>query len=81
MKVSVIKIGNSRGIRIPQTILKQAGLSDDAELRVVDDKIIIERAKRTREGWTSAAEDCHRNNEDKLEDWDSTIDDFEGQWE
>jgi antitoxin MazE len=81
MKVNVVKIGNSRGIRIPKAVLKQAGLVDQAELRVVGDTIIIERAKRTREGWEAAAADCRLNGDDSFDDWDATTQDFEGEWE
>jgi antitoxin component of MazEF toxin-antitoxin module len=44
MVLSLVKLGNSRAIRIPNSILKQAKLSDDAkfEVRVDDGTIILE---------------------------------------
>jgi len=40
MKTKVIKIGNSRGIRIPKSIIEQSGLNDEVELEVRNDQII-----------------------------------------
>ena len=41
MKTELIRIGNSRGIRIPKPIIEQCGLGDTVELRVEDDGLII----------------------------------------
>ena len=48
----LIKIGNSQGIRIPQSLIKQAHLQNtEFEIQVVDDGLLITPIKRTREGW------------------------------
>jgi antitoxin MazE len=39
IRSKVVKIGNSRGIRIPRTLLEQAGLTDDVEMRVEGNKL------------------------------------------
>ena len=41
MDINIVKIGNSQGIRIPQSILKQVGLEKNARLEVKDGKIIL----------------------------------------
>ncbi len=33
-RAKVVKIGNSRGIRIPRTLLEQASLTDEVEMSV-----------------------------------------------
>jgi antitoxin component of MazEF toxin-antitoxin module len=43
MKVSIIDIGNSKGIRIPQAVLKQVAFAEEAELEVAEGKIILRR--------------------------------------
>jgi antitoxin component of MazEF toxin-antitoxin module len=43
MRVQIIDIGNSKGIRIPQAILKQAVFGDEIELEVSEGKIILKR--------------------------------------
>ena len=54
MRARVIKIGNSRGLRIPKPILEQTGILDDVEIEVEKDKIIIRPVKNVREGWDAA---------------------------
>lgn len=41
MKAKLVKIGNSRGVRIPKALLEEAELVDDIELTVVDGDIRI----------------------------------------
>jgi antitoxin MazE len=50
MKVDLVRIGNSRGIRIPKPILEQCGFQDTVELRVENDRLVIARGHRPREG-------------------------------
>ncbi len=48
----LIKIGNSQGIRIPQSLIKQADLQDkEFEIRIVDNGLLITPIKSTRKGW------------------------------
>jgi antitoxin MazE len=54
MKVDLVRIGNSRGIRIPKPILKQCGFRDTAELRIGKDHLVIAAERRPRQGWEQA---------------------------
>lgn len=51
IRSKLIKIGNSRGIRIPRTILEQAGLTDEVEIKIEGGRLIIRAARRSRQGW------------------------------
>ena len=51
IRAKVVKIGNSRGIRIPRTLLEQAGLTDDVEMMVEENKLIIRSARLPRHDW------------------------------
>jgi len=51
VRSKLIKIGNSRGIRIPQSLLEQVGLSGEVELQVEGDKLIIHPVNQPRQGW------------------------------
>ncbi len=44
MKVPIIDIGNSKGIRIPQAILKQVFFAEEVEMEVAEGKIILRRS-------------------------------------
>ena len=37
MKINLISIGNSKGVRIPLSVIKQCGLGDKLEMRVEND--------------------------------------------
>ncbi len=51
IRAKVVRIGNSRGIRIPRALLEQAGLTDEVEMMVDGDKLIIHSARLPRQGW------------------------------
>ncbi len=51
MKAELIRIGNSRGIRIPKPIIEQCRLGDTVDLRIEDDCLIISPQHKPREGW------------------------------
>jgi len=55
MKARIVRIGNSRGIRIPKPLLEEAGLVDEVELRVEAGALVIEAAARAWAGWADAA--------------------------
>ncbi len=81
MLVPLIRIGNSKGVRLPKTVIEQAGLKDEIELEVKDGKVILSSAKPSRAGWEAAAQACHEAGDDDLGDWVTTVRDFEGSWE
>ena len=54
MKADLIRIGNSKGIRIPKAIIEQCGLGDSVELAVENGQVIISADLRPRRGWDEA---------------------------
>ncbi len=54
MKVELIRIGNSRGIRIPKPIIQQCRFEGSVELRVENDQLLIAPARLPRDGWEEA---------------------------
>ncbi len=72
MRTKVIKIGNSRGIRIPKSIIEQSGLNDEVELEVRNDQIIIKSISiNRRENWDILFKKMARNKDDILLDSDT----------
>ena len=57
MKARLIRIGNSRGVRIPKAVIDQVGLGDDIELQVEDGRVVITAASPPRTGWAAAAKE------------------------
>jgi antitoxin MazE len=80
MKTKIVRIGNSRGVRIPKPLLEQAGLEDEVQLRVVESGIIIEGVATTRAGWGPAAELLRDRGEDSLLDEIVATDFDESEW-
>ena len=51
MRASIVRIGNSQGIRIPKVVLEQTCLHGEVDLEVKDKKIIISPVKKSRQDW------------------------------
>ena len=68
MKTKVIKIGNSKGIRIPRHMLEQSGLKSEVEIEVKENRIIIKPTSKARDDWESAFLKMSENKDDILID-------------
>jgi antitoxin MazE len=66
MEVSVVKIGNSRGIRFSKTIIERYNIRDTVELILDKGHIIIKPLSKPRNGWDEAFIKMHANGDDKL---------------
>ena len=66
MKANIVAIGNSQGIRIPQILLDQSGLSGEVDLEVCDQGIMIRKSTRPRENWDEAFQQMAQNNDDDM---------------
>jgi antitoxin MazE len=68
LKARLVQIGNSRGIRLPKTVLAEAHLEDEVELKAEPGCIVIRSARRPRAGWAEAAQQMRKRGEDQLLD-------------
>jgi antitoxin MazE len=66
MKVPVIRIGNSRGIRLSKTILERYNIRDTVEMILEKGHIIIKSSPVKRSGWEEAFRDINARNDDQL---------------
>ena len=84
MRVRIVKIGNSQGIRIPKPLLDQTGIMDDVELEVEKNQIIIRPISNPRPGWDNAFRAMAQNGHDTLINGNENIshswDEEEWQW-
>jgi antitoxin MazE len=82
MITQLIKVGNSRGVRIPKPLIQETGLTDDVTIRVEGGSIIISPVKAVRSGWQEAFNKMHANNDDVLIDENirSSWDNEEWEW-
>lgn len=75
MKASIIKIGNSQGVRIPKPILDQCGFNKEVELEVKNQELIIKASKRPRKNWEASFIKLAENQDDNL------LDSINKEWE
>lgn len=83
MRVEIIKIGNSKGLRIPKAVLEQCGMKDAVNMIVEDHTLIIKPYKEVRKGWTEAFQHMSATQNDALLDEDlihHSWDDEEWKW-
>ncbi|MBO5731513.1 MAG: AbrB/MazE/SpoVT family DNA-binding domain-containing protein [Treponema sp.] len=80
MIVSVVSIGNSRGIRLPKMVLESLAIKDKVEMEVTETSIVLKPLQEApRQGWQAAFTQMHLQGEDMLEDI-PTGEDFEWEW-
>jgi antitoxin MazE len=78
----IVRIGNSRGVRLPASMLAEAALSegDEVEVSAEAGQIVLRRVRRPRDGWSEQFATMARHGDDQLVDgeqlmassWDTT---------
>ncbi len=49
MKTSLVKIGNSKGVRLPKAVIEQSQLTDELELEVGDGVVVLRNSLGSKE--------------------------------
>jgi antitoxin MazE len=81
MKARLVRIGNSRGVRLPKAVIDQVGLEDEIELSVEGRHVVIAAGGRPRAGWAEAARDLGTASHGLLDPATPTrFDEDEWQW-
>jgi len=68
MRTKIIKIGNSRGIRIPKPLIAQAGIQDEVEISLEENRLVIIPADHPRSDWAEAFRAMASRGDDSLLD-------------
>lgn len=66
MEIRLVNIGNSKGIRIPKTILEQYNISEKLEMILEKGRIILKPKTVPRKGWEKSFEQMNTNGDDML---------------
>jgi antitoxin MazE len=85
VKASIVRIGNSRGVRLPKALLEESGLAKAGvvELEVSEGRIVISAEATARRGWGEAFAAMAARGEDQLlaaDSAESTWDREEWEW-
>jgi antitoxin MazE len=66
METSIIKIGNSKGLRLSKTILKKYNIKDKVELILEEEQIILKPITTPRKDWEKEFKKMSENEDDDL---------------
>ena len=66
MQAAIIKIGNSKGLRLSKTVLEKYNIQDKVQLILEDDQIILRPIDEPRKGWEKAFKKMNAQGDDKL---------------
>lgn len=66
MEISIIPIGNSKGIRLSKSLLEKYNITDKVELILEKGFIILKPKVQPRNGWEKAFKKMHDQGDDKL---------------
>ena len=66
MDISVIAIGNSKGIRLTKTLIEKYNITDTLELVLEKEYMILKPKSAARAGWEKSFKEMHDNGDDKL---------------
>lgn len=66
METAIIKIGNSKGLRLSKTILEKYNIKDKVELILQKGQIILKPIEVPRQNWETAFKKMNSENDDEL---------------
>lgn len=66
MEAAIVKIGNSKGLRLSKAIIEKYNIKDKVELILEDDKIILKPVDEPRKGWSDAFKEMNKRGDDHL---------------
>jgi antitoxin MazE len=66
METAIIKIGNSKGLRLSKTILEKYNIKDKVEIILEMGQIILKPIETPRKNWDVSFEKMHQEEDDAL---------------
>lgn len=66
MEAAIIKIGNSKGLRLSKTILEKYNIKDKVELILEKGRIILKPIDSPRKNWEQEFKEMRKNKDDQL---------------
>lgn len=81
MEVSIIKIGNSKGLRLSKSILEKYQIKDKVEVILEEGQIVLKPIDQPRKGWDQAFRKMRKNGDDQLLIDDVFEDESFDQWD
>ena len=84
IKVKIVRIGNSKGIRLPKALIEQYNMKNEVLLETKKDAVVIHPVENPRAEWEESFKRMRSRGDDRLLDRDSELrsewDDKEWRW-
>lgn len=80
MRTRLIRIGNSRGLRLAKPLIQQLGFEDEVDMRAEGGALVIRPSRVVRAGWADAAAQLAATGDGLLDEGTATRFDAE-EWE
>jgi antitoxin MazE len=68
VRARIVRIGNSRGVRIPKVLLDQLNLGDEVEIATEEDHLVVRSVHFSRQGWEEQFRLMAERGDDRLLD-------------
>jgi antitoxin MazE len=68
MKTKLIRIGNSEVVRIPKPLIEESGITEEIEMILRDNEIVLRSAETIRKDWEASFEKMAEQGDDTLLD-------------
>jgi antitoxin MazE len=81
LRTRLVRIGNSRGLRVPKVLIDQLGLGGEVEMAVQGGQLVIRAATRPREGWDEQFQAMAKRGDDALLMPETATEWDESEWE
>lgn len=81
IRTRLIRVGNSRGLRIPKVVIEQLGLGGEVEIAVQGNRLLVQSATHHRRTWDEAFRKMAAEGDDALLDARQTTEWDASEWE
>ncbi len=81
LRTQIVKIGNSRGIRLPKVLIEQVGLGSEVEISIEGNALVLRPVGQARQGWEASFTAMADNQDDHLLDETISTQWDESEWE
>jgi antitoxin MazE len=81
LRTQIIKIGNSRGIRLPKVLIEQVGLGSEVEISIEGNTLVLRPVGQARQGWDAGFAAMAEHQDDHLLDETISSQWDESEWE
>lgn len=81
LHTQIVKIGNSRGVRLPKLLIEQMGFGNEVEIIVQRGQLVLRPVLRPRRGWDEQFIAMAKRGDDKMLDKPASTQWDRSEWE